>query len=119
MKRRSTRSCTFVRAGRKAIAATSVAPAVTHADPLLRYRLYDVDVLINRTVVYGTVTVVLATAYGATAVLLGLAMAAAIGRAVKANAASISAAGVTYQSTKLVGSAIPARVAANTNHFSC
>lgn len=32
------------------------------------------DVLINRTAVYGTVTVLLATAYGGTAVLLGLAL---------------------------------------------
>jgi hypothetical protein len=36
-------------------------------------------------------------------------MAAAIGRAVRAIAASISAAGVTYQSTKLAGSATPAQ----------
>ena len=55
-----------------AIALTALPIAAAIA--LLRYRLYDVDVLINRTVVYGTVTVLLATAYGATAVLLGLAL---------------------------------------------
>lgn len=55
-----------------AIALTALPIAAAIA--LLRYRLYDVDRLINRTVVYGTVTVLLATAYGGTAVLLGLAL---------------------------------------------
>jgi signal transduction histidine kinase len=55
-----------------AIALTALPIAAAIA--LLRYRLYDVDVLINRTVVYGTVTVLLGAAYGATAVLLGLAL---------------------------------------------
>ena len=36
---------------------------------ILRHRLLDVDLLINRTVVYGVVTVLLAIAYGATVVL--------------------------------------------------
>jgi signal transduction histidine kinase len=38
---------------------------------ILRYRLYEIDLVISRTLVYGSVTVVLAAAFAATAVLLG------------------------------------------------
>jgi hypothetical protein len=38
---------------------------------LLRYRLYDVDRLINRTLVYGLLTVVLGCGYGAVVLVLG------------------------------------------------
>ena len=38
---------------------------------ILRYRLYEIDLVINRTLVYGVVTVILAAAFAATAVLLG------------------------------------------------
>src|SRR5207249_11796783 len=41
---------------------------------ILRYRLYDVDVVINQGLVYGVVTVVLAAAFAATTVLLGTAL---------------------------------------------
>jgi signal transduction histidine kinase len=38
---------------------------------VLRYRLYDIDRLINRTLVYGVLTLLLAITYGAAALLLG------------------------------------------------
>jgi signal transduction histidine kinase len=38
---------------------------------VLRYRLFDVDLIVNRTVVYLALSVLLAAAYGATAVVLG------------------------------------------------
>jgi membrane associated rhomboid family serine protease len=41
---------------------------------ILRYRLYDVDLVINRALVYGALTALLATAYVATALLLGTAL---------------------------------------------
>jgi signal transduction histidine kinase len=47
---------------------TSVGVAV------LRYRLYDIDRVINRTLVYGVLTLLLAGAYAATALLLGTAV---------------------------------------------
>jgi hypothetical protein len=41
---------------------------------VLRYRLYDVDVLINRTIVYGSLTAMLAAVYVVVVILLGAAL---------------------------------------------
>jgi hypothetical protein len=50
-----------------ALAAMPVAAGVA----ILRYRLYDIDRLINRTLVYGLLTAVLASIYAAVVLILG------------------------------------------------
>jgi hypothetical protein len=41
---------------------------------ILRYRLYDIDLVVSRTLVYGALTVILAGTYAATVVLIGAAV---------------------------------------------
>jgi signal transduction histidine kinase len=55
-----------------AIALTTLPVAACIA--ILRYRLYEIDIVINRTLVYGAVTLLLAAAWAATVLLLGTAL---------------------------------------------
>jgi len=55
-----------------ALALTALPVAACVA--ILRYRLYDIDIVVVRTLVYATLTVLLAAAYVATTLLLGIAV---------------------------------------------
>jgi signal transduction histidine kinase len=56
------------------IALTLTALPIAVSIAILRYRLYEIDLVINRTLVYGAVSVLLAAVFAATIVLLGTAL---------------------------------------------
>jgi hypothetical protein len=56
------------------IGLLSMAPAIAAAVAILRYRLYDVDVVINRALVYGALTALLGATYLGLVLLIGLAV---------------------------------------------
>jgi hypothetical protein len=60
----------FERAGFVVLIATTAAIPVSIGIAILRYRLYDIDLLINRTLVYGSLTATLVALYFAVVVLL-------------------------------------------------
>lgn len=61
------------------LSATLTAIPVAVAVAILRYRLYEIERLINRSLVYVTLTVALGAAYAAVALLVGVALGAGTG----------------------------------------
>ncbi len=83
-------------AGRADVAATIAFAVVLIAIPLaigvavMRYRLYEIERIVNRTIVYGTLTVLLAATYGTVSLALGVALGA--GSSLATAAATLSVA---------------------------
>ena len=77
--------------------ATPVALAVAVAVAVLRYRLYEIDRLVNRTLVYGLLTVLLGAVYAAGVFAAGRLLDPADGRSEVAVAASTLAVAALFQ----------------------
>jgi signal transduction histidine kinase len=59
----------------RVIAAVALLPLPIAATiAILRYRLYDIDLVISRTIVYGTLTILLGATFAATSILIGAAI---------------------------------------------
>jgi signal transduction histidine kinase len=76
---------------------------------VLRYRLYDIDRIINRTLVYGVLTALLAVAYAATTLVLGTALGS--GSAWTTAGATLAAAGTFLPLRTRVQDAVDRRFA--------
>jgi hypothetical protein len=74
-----------------------IALAVTVAAAIVRHRLYDIDRVINRTLVYGVLTVLLGAVYAASVFLLGRLLDPAGGQSELAVAASTLAVAALFQ----------------------
>jgi hypothetical protein len=76
---------------------TPIALAVTVAAAIVRHRLYDIDRVINRTLVYGLLTLLLATVYTGGVFVLGRLLAPGDGQSELAIAASTLAVAALFQ----------------------
>jgi class 3 adenylate cyclase len=97
------------------IAGFGIAMPAAFAVAILRYRLYDLDLLLNRTILYGTVTAVLLLAFGVANVMAQQALAPVVDEGSDLVAAALGlGAGLAFGPVRrwlrpLVDRALPAR----------